>query len=161
MNNPAMPEAEEKTKPRRALPPVFLLGALIAMEVLHAFWPVTRLISPPFTYLGWILFAAGVAAAVSVKLRFDRVGTPIKPYEVSEHLVTDGLFAYSRNPVYVGMILGLSGIVVILGTLSPAFVVPAFAYVIRSRFIAVEERMLEDRFGGAYRDYAGRVRRWI
>ncbi len=150
-----------KTKPRRLLPPVFLLAALIAMEVLHAFAPGMRLISPPFTYLGWIPFAAGVAAAVSVKLRFDRVGTPIKPYEVSKHLVTDGLFAYSRNPVYVGMISGLAGIVVVLGTLTPAFVVPVFAYLIRVRFIALEERMLEDRFGDAYRDYAGRVRRWI
>jgi protein-S-isoprenylcysteine O-methyltransferase Ste14 len=160
MNDPAMSTAGE-TKPGRALPPVFLLAALIAMEVLHAFWPGTRLISPPFTYLGWILFSAGVAAAVSVKLSFDRVGTPIKPYEISEHLVTDGLFAYSRNPVYVGMILGLSGIAVILGTLSPALVVPVFAYIIRSRFIAVEERMLEERFGDAYRDYTSAVRRWI
>lgn len=160
MNGPATSAAGEK-KPGRALPPVFLLAALIAMEVLHAFWPVTRLISPPFTYLGWILFAAGIAAAVTVKLRFDRAGTPLKPYEISEHLVTDGLFAYSRNPVYVGMILGLSGIVVILGTLSPALVVPVFAYIIRSRFIAVEERMLKERFGDAYRDYTSAVRRWI
>ena len=120
-----------------------------------------RLISPPYTYLGWIAFAAGVIVAVAVKLRFDRAGTPIKPYEISEYLVTDGLFAYSRNPVYVGMILGLSGIVVVLGTLTPAFVVPVFAYLIRVRYIALEERMLEERFGDAYRDYAKRVRRWI
>jgi protein-S-isoprenylcysteine O-methyltransferase Ste14 len=160
MNDPAMTEAGEKN-PRRALPPVFLLAALIAMEVLHAFWPVARLISPPFTYLGWILFAAGIAAAAWVKLRFDRVGTPLKPYQVPEHLVTDGLFAYSRNPVYVGMISGLAGIVVVLGTLTPILVVPAFAIVIRTRFIAVEERMLEERFADAYRDYAKRVHRWI
>ena len=150
-----------ETKPGRVLPPVFLLAALIAMEVLHAFAPGMRLISPPYTYLGWIAFAAGVIVAVAVKLRFDRAGTPIKPYEISEYLVTDGLFAYSRNPVYVGMILGLSGIVVVLGTLTPAFVVPVFAYLIRVRYIALEERMLEERFGDAYRDYAKRVRRWI
>ena len=150
-----------ETKPGRVLPPVFLLAALIAMEVLHEFAPGTRLIWPPYTYLGWIAFAAGVIVAVAVKLRFDRAGTPIKPYEISEHLVTDGLFAYSRNPVYVGMILGLSGIVVVLGTLTPAFVVPVFAYLIRVRFIALEERTLEDRFGDAYRDYAKRVRCWI
>ena len=160
MNGPTVSEAGE-AKPGRALPPVYLLAALIAMEVLHEFAPGARLIRPPFTYLGWIPFAAGVAAAVAVKLRFDRVGTPIKPFETSKHLVTGGLFAYSRNPVYVGMILGLAGIVVILGTLTPALVVPAFAYAIRTRFIAVEERMLEDRFADAYRDYTSRVRRWI
>ena len=150
-----------ETKPRRVLPPVFLLAALIAMEVLHTFAPGTRLIWPPYTYLGWIPFAVGVIVAVAVKRRFDRACTPIKPYEVSEHLVTDDLFAYSRNPVYVGMILGLAGIVVVLGTLTPAFVVPVFAYLIRVRFVALEDRMLEDRFGNAYRDYSKRVRRWI
>ncbi len=150
-----------ETKPGRVLPPVFLLAALIAMGALHELAPGTRLIWPPYTYLGWLPFGAGVAAAVAVKRRFDRAGTPIKPYEVSEHLVTDGLFSFSRNPVYLGMIAGLAGIVVVLGTLTPALVVPAFAYLIRTRFIALEERMLEDRFGDAYRDDSKRVRRWI
>ena len=150
-----------ETKSGRVLPPVYLLAALVAMGALHELAPGTRLIWPPYTYLGWIPFAAGVIAAVAVKRRFDRAGTPIKPYEVSEHLVTDGLFAYSRNPVYVGMISGLAGIFMVLGTLTPAFVIPVFAYFIRVRFIALEERMLEDRFGDAYRDYTGRVRRWF
>ncbi len=155
-----MPDAGE-TKPGRVLPPVFLLVALIAMGALHELAPGPRLIWPPYTYLGWLPFAAGVIAAVAVKRRFDRAGTPIKPYEVSEHLVTDGLFSFSRNPVYVGMIAGLVGIFVVLGTLTPALVVPVFAYLIRVRFIALEERMLEDRFGDPYRDYKERVRRWI
>ena len=150
-----------ETKPGRVLPPVFLLAALVAMGALRELAPGMRLIWPPFTYLGWIAFAAGLIAAVAVKRRFDRAGTPIKPYEVSEHLVTDGLFSFSRNPVYVGMISGLVGIFVVLGTLTPAVVVPLFAYLIRVRFIALEERMLEDRFGDAYRDYSKRVRRWI
>ncbi|MCH7487760.1 MAG: isoprenylcysteine carboxylmethyltransferase family protein [Proteobacteria bacterium] len=150
-----------ETKPRRVLPPVFFLAALVAMGALHELAPGTRLIWPPYTYLGWIAFAAGVIAAVAVKRRFDRAGISIKPNQVPEHLVTDGLFAYSRNPVYASMILGLAGIFVVLGTLTPALVVPVFAYLISVRFIALEERLLEDRFGDAYRDYAGRVRRWI
>lgn len=150
-----------ETKPRRILPPVFFLAALVAMGALHELAPGTRLIWPPYTYLGWIAFAAGVIAAVAVKRRFDRAGISIKPNQVPEHLVTDGLFAYSRNPVYASMILGLAGIFVVLGTLTPALVVPVFAYLISVRFIALEERLLEDRFGDAYRDYAGRVRRWI
>lgn len=159
-----------ETKPRRILPPVFFLAALVAMGALHELAPGTRLIWPPYTYLGWIAFAAGVIAAVAVKRQFGRVGISIKPYRVPEHPVsyprdrtpvTDGLFAHSRNPVYASMILGLAGIFVVLGTLTPALVVPVFAYLISVRFIAIEERLLEDRFGDAYRDYAGRVRRWI
>lgn len=75
-----------ETKPRRVLPPVFLLAALVAMGALHELAPA---------------------------------GISIKPYQVPEHLVTDGLFAHSRNPVYASMILGLAGIFVVLGTLTP------------------------------------------
>ena len=76
-------------------------------------------------------------------------------------MVTAGLFAYSRNPIYVGLVAALLGIFVALGSLTPIVIVPPFIYIIRTRFIAAEERMLEDTFGDAYRDYRNRVRRWI
>ena len=55
----------------------------------------------------------------------------------------------------------LAGIFVVLGSLSPLVAIPPFIALIRTRFIAVEERMLEEAFGDAYRDYMKRVRRWI
>ena len=59
------------------------------------------------------------------------------------------------------MVVGLAGIGVVLGMAMPFVVIPPFAWFIQRRFIEVEEKMLEDAFGDAYRAYKSRVRRWI
>ncbi|MDX1574884.1 MAG: isoprenylcysteine carboxylmethyltransferase family protein [Kiloniellales bacterium] len=153
----------ETDKPAKhpILPPVYFLGAIVLMVALDRFLPVASLIEPPVTFLGWILFALGLAVAFAVNWRFKRAGTTIKPFENSSALVTDGPFAFSRNPIYLGAVVSLFGIFVVLGSLSPLAVVPPFVYIIRTRFIAAEERMLEEAFGEAYRDYMKRVRRWL
>jgi protein-S-isoprenylcysteine O-methyltransferase Ste14 len=146
---------------RRILPPVYFAGAITVMVALDRYLPLVDLIEPPLTYLGWLLFFLAIAVALTVNWQFKRAGTTIKPFEDSSALVTDGLFAFSRNPIYLAMVVGLFGIFVAFGSLSPLVMIPPFVYIIRTRFIAVEERMLEAAFGDAYRDYAKRVRRWI
>jgi protein-S-isoprenylcysteine O-methyltransferase Ste14 len=146
---------------RRILPPVYFLAAIVLMAALDRWLPLARPFHPLLTYLGWLLLVLALAVAVAVAWRFKRAGTTIKPFQRSSALVTDGLFAYSRNPIYLGMVVGLLGIFLALGSLGPLLVVPPFVYIIQTRFIAVEERMLEDAFGEAYLDYCRRVRRWL
>ena len=148
-------------KPKRILPPFVFLAALVAMGALHHFLPGPEVVPVPWNRLGWIPFVAAVALAFHVKFKFDKHGTTIKPYEASAKLVTDGPFRWSRNPIYAGMIAALLGVFAVLGTLSSIVVVPVFAWVIRSRFIEMEERMLEEAFGDDYRAFKARVRRWL
>jgi protein-S-isoprenylcysteine O-methyltransferase Ste14 len=63
--------------------------------------------------------------------------------------------------MYLGMLLVLLGTAVILGTLTPLVVPFAFAYVITSRFIRVEEAFLREQFGEPYVSYSRTVRRWL
>ncbi len=146
---------------KRILPPLVFLAAIVVMGALHHFAPGPELVPVPWNRVGWVPFAAAVALAVHVKFRFDKLGTPIRPFEESTALVTDGAFAVSRNPIYLGMAVGLAGVAVVLGTATPWLAIPPFAWIITSRFVAVEERMLEDAFGDDYRAYKQRVRRWI
>lgn len=145
----------------RILPPIYFFGAIALMVALDRFLPLVTLFEAPVAYLGWLVFALAIAVVLAVAWQFKRAGTTIKPFEHSRALVTGGLFAFSRNPIYLAMAAGLVGIFLVLGSLTPLVIIPAFIYIIRTRFIAAEERMLEDTFGEAYRDYRNRVRRWL
>lgn len=128
---------------------------------LHFGWPIRTLLVWPYTVNGWILFVLGLVIAVIVNRQFARHGTTIKPFEESTILFTEGLFSISRNPVYVASVIGLTGFWIGLGSLSPLIVLPIYVWLITTRFIVVEEAMLEARFGDTYRDYKRSTRRWL
>ena len=146
---------------KRVLPPVYFLGALIAMTALHLGAPLAVVAEPPIRFLGAPLIALGVAGAAWGASLFGRAGTTVKPFEQSSVLVTEGPFRFTRNPMYLSMVAVLLGAWLLLGTMSPGLVVPIFAVAIDRLFIRAEESMLSRTFGAAYDDYRRRVRRWI
>jgi len=146
---------------RKIAPPIWLLIALIAMTALHYWLPIATVLRAPFTWLGALVIVAGIAIAVSARRLFDRAGTPVLPFERSTALVTDGLYRYTRNPMYLGLAIVLLGAWMLFGTLGPGLAVVAFLWVIQSNFIRGEERFLESIFGEQYVSYKARVRRWI
>ena len=145
----------------RVLPPVYLFLAIVAMSGLHWFAPLRQLVHRPLSLLGLIPLALGVGIAAAGARLFVRSGTTIKPFEESSSLVSNGPFRYSRNPMYVGMVLVLLGVGLTLGSLAPFIVVPASVAVIRFRFIRAEEAMLAAKFGDEYAAYQHEVRRLL
>jgi protein-S-isoprenylcysteine O-methyltransferase Ste14 len=154
-------QAEAPFPVRRLYPPAYLLMAIIVMTLLHLFAPVQRLIPPPWTWIGLLPFLGGAALSIRAARLFDRAGTPKKPFERSTRLVLDGPYRFTRNPMYLGMVTGLSGLALLFGTLSPWAVPPLFALFLRVRFILPEEAMMERLFGAEYVAFKGRVRRWL
>jgi protein-S-isoprenylcysteine O-methyltransferase Ste14 len=146
---------------RRALPPVFLAAALVAIMVAHFLLPLARLIVFPMTLVGLLPLGGGIALNLLGDRAFKTHGTTVKPFERSSLLVTDGAFALSRNPMYLGMVLFLLGVALLLGSLTPLIVVPAFWLLLDRRFVTLEERMLGQTFGAEFDAYRGRVRRWL
>jgi protein-S-isoprenylcysteine O-methyltransferase Ste14 len=59
------------------------------------------------------------------------------------------------------MIITLIGVWIVLGSLTPVFIIPIFTWLIQEMFIIEEEKMLEEKFGEEYREYKTAVRRWI
>jgi protein-S-isoprenylcysteine O-methyltransferase Ste14 len=92
---------------------------------------------------------------------FHRVRTTIRPFEESAVLVTDGLFRMSRNPMYLGMVLILTGIALLLRSFSPFLVILPFAVLIDRTYIQVEERMLAEKFGLEWEAYKKKTQRWL
>ena len=146
--------------PRRINPPHYFLFALVAMGLLRLL-PAPSLLDTAWVWLGFAPIAGGVAVAVWASQQFARAGTSIVPLTRSSALVTDGAFAHSRNPMYLGMILVLIGVAVLLNRVWPWVVPPFFGAIVYLRFIRHEERLMEATFGEAYRVYCARVRRWV
>ena len=111
--------------------------------------------------LGWIPIAGAAIFTAVAGLGFRRAGTTVMPYREASALVTDGIYGYSRNPMYVCFVGGLIGIAIVLGSLSPLIVLPPFIWFINCHVIAGEEAMMRQKFGDRYRAYEARVRRWI
>ncbi len=145
----------------RHLPPTFLHAFLLLMAALHFILPGLRLLTPSWRLLGLLPFLVGVALNLTADRAFTEAGTTVKPFEESSVLLTKGPFAVSRHPMYLGMTLILLGIAILLGSLTPIFLVPLFAAAMHVVFVRGEERMLEDRFGRAWLTYKGRVRPWL
>jgi protein-S-isoprenylcysteine O-methyltransferase Ste14 len=145
----------------RVMPPVYFLTTLVTMLALHLLWPIVTLFTAPVSYSGLVAILVGFVIVLIPARDFEQRATTIKPFEVSTVLITSGLYRFSRNPMYLGMLLVLLGVTVLLGTLSPVLPVPVFVYVLTTRFIRAEEAMLLDEFGEDYAAYCRKVRRWI
>jgi protein-S-isoprenylcysteine O-methyltransferase Ste14 len=145
----------------KLVPPVWLALSIIAMALLHRFLPIVQLIHWPLRWLGVLPMIAGIALATRGASLFNRHGTGVVPFSPVTHLVLEGPYRFSRNPMYLGMVQLLIGVALLFGTLSPWFVIPLFAWWIDRRFIAQEEMMLEEHFGEDYLAFKRRVRRWI
>jgi protein-S-isoprenylcysteine O-methyltransferase Ste14 len=145
----------------RVLPTTYLAGAIAGIVALHLLLPVTRVVSAPWSYLGAIPLALGVALNLVADSAFKRHATTVKPFEEPSALVVSGAFRLSRNPMYLGFVLMLGGLAVLLGSLTPYAVVAAFAVAMDRIFIRLEEQTLQARFGADWLAYRARVRRWI
>jgi len=153
---------DEKTPtPPRFYPPVVFLLSIVVMVVLYYAVPVARWLAWPWRAFGTVPIAAGLLVGFTANSQFRRRDTTIVPFEQSSTLITVGPYRYSRNPLYLSMVLILVGTWALLGSLSPGLVVLLFVWWISTRFVAKEERHLETQFGPAYLEYKAKVRRWL
>ncbi len=146
---------------KKIIPPVYFLITIAIMATFNYFVPIGNILHPPVTYSGAILIAIGLIIVVWSAALFGKAGTPIKPFEESTQLVTKGMYQVTRNPMYLGMVVILLGIALQFGTISPFIPIPIFVWLIQTIFISNEEIALERTFGGEYREYKERVRRWL
>lgn len=144
-------------------PPVFMILAILGM---HYGAPILPFLS--FQFAEQILLANafalfGLFILIFTVLRYLRHRTTIQPNKLDQmsSLVIDGLNRYSRNPMYVGMLLWILSAGLYFGTFLVLIAAPAFVVIINKMQIEAEERALEVLFGQKYLDYKTRVRRWM
>ena len=123
---------------------------------------------PPLDLSGWVRFglgtllvlAGGALMAAALGL-FRKLGNDPEPWKPASVLVTDGIYRFTRNPMYLGMTLALIGLGLLFASPGVLLSVPVVLLAIRTQVIAQEEAYLTRRFGEDYRAYTRRVRRWF
>lgn len=146
---------------KKLLPPVLVLIIAIAMCAMRVVLPGPVIVPEPYNRLGLVLLLAGFALGLIGARHFNKVGTNIPTFNEPTLLVTDGLFKWSRNPIYLGFTLFLSGLAVLLGALVPFLGPVAFAVTADRWYIPFEEAALQSKFGERYEAYKRVTRRWI
>ena len=146
---------------KKILPPIYLFISILAIVVLHFLYPMLKIIFFPWNLLGAIPITFGLVINFIIDRAFKKYNTTVKPFEGSTVLITNGVFRFTRNPMYLGFVLILFGISIFVGSLTPYFVVASFAILMDRIFIRAEERKLQEAFSESWFQYIKDVRRWI
>ncbi|SMY07754.1 methyltransferase family protein [Flavimaricola marinus] len=136
------------------IPPVWLVGALILA------W-IDRRGEGGFVWIGTLILMAGLVLMAAAVLQMMNARTTPVPHMQPRSLVSTGIFAISRNPIYLGDLMVLAGFCLRWGAWWSLILVPLLAWVLTRRFILPEEARLRSAFGPAFDAYAARTRRWI
>lgn len=149
-------------QPGVVAPPLAVFAAFFAAGLgLEWLWPCVL----AFTRAGWPAGVAAIVAGIALVAwsmhRFRRSETTVNPYGSTRAIVSDGPYRFSRNPIYLALVLIYVGGGIAVGSLWVlALLVPCLA-VMHWGVILREERYLENKFGDDYRRYKASVRRWL
>lgn len=147
-----------------APPPLLALAAVVlglALDWLMPAFVLTVLLTwPERIAIAVVLFAAGAGLAFPALRAFRAAGTHVEPWKPASALVTDGIFGWLRNPMYVGLTLFLVAMSLALASDWMLVMTIVFVLVIHFGVVKREERYLEAKFGEAYRQYKARVPRY-
>jgi protein-S-isoprenylcysteine O-methyltransferase Ste14 len=150
-----------KSPQLRIVPGAWSLVAVAAMAALDRLAPLALPLPAPCRWAGLPLVLVGIGIGVWAVLLLRRDGTTLRPARSPTVLVGRGPYRFSRHPMYLGLTLALSGVALLLGSLSPWAVVLAFFLLVARPTAISEERLMLAAFGDAYSRQMERVRRWL
>jgi protein-S-isoprenylcysteine O-methyltransferase Ste14 len=141
----------------------------VVLVIALGMWFVARLgPSLPFadvfrSLLACALLVAGIVVATAGVVTFRMARTTVNPMQPGQasRMVTGGVYRYSRNPMYLGMLLVLAAWAVWLASVPALLGVALFVLYINRFQILPEERALAQRFADEFESYAQRTRRWL
>jgi protein-S-isoprenylcysteine O-methyltransferase Ste14 len=143
-------------------PPIAWTVAVLAGLALN--WLLPLPFAPATVLAGWLgatVFALALALLAWAIATITRAGSNVPTSRPTTTIVASGPYRLTRNPIYLGMVLGLIGLAIAFSSLWLLLTPVPFALVIRYGVIAREEAYLECKFGDVYRRYRARVRRWL
>ena len=140
-------------------PPLIFLGFLLLGPLIDRWLDL-----PPLPLPWWIGAVVTVAGAVLIGVAVGALrtsGEDPQPWTSTGQVIATGLYARSRNPMYLGMAIMEFGLALAVGSVIGALLTPVAMAVVSSTVIAREEAYLTAKFGERCKDYLACVRRWL
>ena len=156
-----------KTKKRHPgvyIPPPLIYVAIFLISVLlQKVFPVSASFFNTQTaaILGYLFVAFGLIFALPALLKFLKSKNTLITVKPANSLQTDGIYAFTRNPMYLGLLFLYTGIAFFAGNWWTIILIPLVVIIITGYVIKREERYLHDAFGPDFTAYKIKVRRWI
>ena len=146
------------------VPPALLfIVFVLIMRVTDQLFSYEIIASPYQQMVAYIVFGVGVIIGLLGVFEFRRRSTTVNPHkpENTSELVTSGIYQISRNPMYLGLLMGLVAVAIRLGNVSSMLLLPVFVWYMNVFQIKPEEEVMEEKFGQNFIRYMNTTRRWI
>ena len=144
------------------IPPVWLALALVIAYFQAQYFHLGLSLSYPITdMVAGLSLGAGVLLMALAVVEMRRYRTTVIPHREADHLVTTGVFKWTRNPIYLGDAMVLLGFILHRDAVLSLAILPIFIMAIDYVFIAPEEDRLRRKFRSDFERYVRDTRRWI
>lgn len=143
------------------LPPVWLIGAIVLVWLQAKLLPESTFPFALARVAGLLLAGSGIGVMIWAITAFRAHQTTVVPHQTPQTIITTGPFARSRNPIYLGDVMVLTGAVLWWGAWPALILIPLFMTVLTRRFIAPEEARMKESFGPEFVAFAEKTPRWL
>jgi len=147
--------------PEKIRPPHFILILLGSAILLEVIFKPGHLSSHLTDRIGMFIFGLGILINVTATRQFARSQTPVPHNEKPTTVVTEGIFKWTRNPMYLGGAFVFLGIALMVGSWPFFAAWIAMGLLLDRVYMPWEEKRMEELFGDEYLDYKKKTRRWI
>jgi len=158
-----MVEADNDAADVRIAPPLLYLGGIVAGVLLDAgalALPIALSMAARIAVAS-VTALAGIALVVAAAVHFRRSGQDPRPWKSTPGIVSDGVFRFTRNPMYVGMALLQAAVGFALANGWIVILIPVVVAAVHWLVVRREEAYLQGKFADEYARYKASVRRWI
>lgn len=146
------------------VPPVAvaILTAAI-MKLLETWFSGAGFVSQHHSTLALLIFLMGTIIGVAAVIEFLRKSTSLNPHKPqnASTLVNKGVYKFSRNPMYLALLLLLISWAFYLANFVAFLMLPVFVWYMNEFQIKPEEDSMREKFGAGFESYERRIRRWI
>lgn len=144
------------------VPPVWLLGFIVLAWVQADQFSFGLAFGGAWAdFLGGLLVGAGILLTVLAIYEMRRHRTTFIPHKTPSSLVQSGIFSRSRNPIYLGDVLILAGVILRFDAVLSLVMIPVFVWILEKLFIVPEEDRMRRAFRADWARYEQKTRRWV